>query len=530
MRNCEKEIRIGLSAAAIFGALSGDFIKKDGRALAQTPIVRSAETLIPPLQTEITEKLVVSPIEEGEEGSRGLCGAIDLNWINQTRDEEINSLNRRLASAAPAEEGAIQRSIEIYRIEKEEYNNMDENKDGKIDSQEFNRRRGIIYARTYPLKHQKVENKPDGLYDENGNLVTPERLEQVKEPLTVIVEAGIFRQLEPYLNQYKLDLEQEGRYKVRFFFCNNCTKEEIKNLLISSNSSGVLMVGDLPTAWFRNVFDTASGMMEYVYPDDLYFMDLNGVWGGETPCLPWWKEVPVTCFTNHQGEINPEIIFGRLVSPVQDREIELLINYFRKNHDYRTGNFILPFRSLNYLQNSGEAGLRWVEAINRVYPIMETVDLPITSKRDYILRWQNGYEHLWVDSHASGKTQFFPDGIVTYVDVRDKKPKFHFYGLHGCSIANYTEQDCIGLWYVFQNSNYGLLATGATKITCIYDYEKFYNSLAESQNFGEAFREQFRGNAWDRWCFGGFTFLGDPTLKIFPRQEKPLIFFPFVVK
>jgi len=350
-----------------------------------------------------------------------------------------------------------------------------------------------------------------------------------KREIDVIIEAGIYRQLYEHLIRYKTDLENEGEYEARIFQCNDCTKEQIKTLLINSGSSGVLMVGDLPVAWFRNVFDTASGMIEYVYPDDLYYMDLNGEWGGEMSALPWWKEAPVTCFTIHQGDVNPEIIFGRLVSPTQDKEVELLTNYFRKNHNYRTGNFVLPFRSLNYLQNDGLEGWECVEAIGRIFPVMETVDLPITSKADYLSRWTKGYENLLVSSHAGGKTQYFPDGVVFFYEVRDRKPAFNFYTLHGCAIANYTEDDCIGVWYVFQNSNYGLAANGTTKISCVYDSEVFYNALAESKNIGEAFKLQYTGRAWDRWCFGGFTSLGDPTLKILPHENKVnLVFLPLV--
>ena len=143
-----------MAALAFGGLIGGGLAEGQKKNLNPTPIVRPIESFDLPPRPELQVAEWIP---------------LDLNLVIQLLDQEIESLEQKLSLASKEEKDSLQRSVEIKKIEKEEYQKMDENNDGKIDYQEYNKRAPEIYVRTYPLKHQKIEDKEQGFMTRKEN-------------------------------------------------------------------------------------------------------------------------------------------------------------------------------------------------------------------------------------------------------------------------------------------------------------------------------------------------------------------------
>nr|MCW1949385.1 hypothetical protein [Candidatus Shapirobacteria bacterium] len=295
---------------------------------------------------------------------------------------------------------------------------------------------------------------------------------------------------------------------------NGCTKEEIKSILKEKGTVGAVFVGDLPSAWYyTNGCFGWSGNIE-IFPTDLYYMDLNGVWGGE---MNDYEEKP---FSSHTGNIKPEIFVARLATPVESEEIDLLKMYFKKNHKFRNFGNNISNNSLSYIDNDWSYWAKdWGKQVGLAYQSSTVVnDMETTNGFDYKNRWRTGYEHLLVAVHSNYYQHFFDpsteNGRASWVEVKEEKPAVNFYNLFACSNALYTVENYMAGWYIFQDSDYGLTAVGSTKTGSMLFFDKFYESLSVN-NFGIAFRDWLSGeNVYSDKCwFGGMVMIGDPTLK-----------------
>ncbi len=155
---------------------------------------------------------------------------INKKWLSKEENKQLNTLKR---------------STEAKQIALTEYSLMDENKDGKIDYDEFNAKTVDVSEKIYQRRHSKIENKSDGFYRVSQSSVS------TTNTLKVIIEAGIYEGLLDSLEQYKADVEAEYEYEVEFYLCNGCTKEEIKAALQAEGTVGAVLIGDLPSAWFK---------------------------------------------------------------------------------------------------------------------------------------------------------------------------------------------------------------------------------------------------------------------------------------
>lgn len=473
---------------------------------------------------------------------------IELSSLNQEIDKEVAELTEKLTkNPTLKQKDILNRSLQIKQITKEEHNLMDENKDGKIDYQEFNLRTAELYSQTYPLMHTGVEGKPKGVFDQKNQKVDQtylNKLNQIK-PLSnnrflIVIEGGLYDPANPEqspikngLRQYILDIQAEGKYLPEIFSCNNCTKEEIRNLLSTTGVVGTVFVGSLPSAWAELYMGEAL-QGEEIFPIDLYFMDLDYDWGEEGVCSgPAFNPFPenTPCFFIREGQplIHSDIFFGRLTSPLESDEVELLNNYFRKNHLYRIGRLSLAKRALIYIDDvvakSSSSFLRDVSVYYNDYILVD--DEETTSALDYTSRFDDGFEHLFLIAHSNYHSHDFyvPSlqafTVVDFNQIRDLKPHFVFYTLSNCSNSLYTVENYLSGWYTFQRGDYGLLTLGFTKTVAPRGrslYTPLYDSLRSTNNFGVAFKNWFTSLehfGYDQlYLFGGATLIGDPTLAL----------------
>ena len=180
----------------------------------------------------------------------------------------------------------------------------------------------------------------------------------------IIVNSSIQPSIQNSLDQYVLDLENEG-YSVTIYAASGGTPNDLRAYLqgqLPNGLVGCLLVGDLPVPWYQ-VFDDFYGYPGSVlslyaeFPIDLYYMDLDGTWTDVYNAQGQAK--PDGIYDGHSdgsGDRYPEIWVGRLTTPlgtapVRQDEATLLQNYFRKNHAYRTGGIILSNRALAYVDD-----------------------------------------------------------------------------------------------------------------------------------------------------------------------------------
>ena len=205
----------------------------------------------------------------------------------------------------------------------------------------------------------------------------------------VAVNSEVFPDLTAELTQYTSDLQAAG-YAVRIDTLRGSDPAVLRALLQGiANLKGVLLVGELPVAWYE---DDWGGSAPEEFPCDLYFADLNGTFvDNDHDGL----------YDDHTGNVAPEIWVGRLYArPLTwDDEVRLLKHYFAKNHLYRTGGLVLPDRGLCFndedWSGSGNCGL------TAIYPTVTVIEDSRTTAANYRTELVNGYEWIHVMSHSS---------------------------------------------------------------------------------------------------------------------------------
>lgn len=273
------------------------------------------------------------------------------------------------------------------------------------------------------------------------------------------------------------------------------------------------------------------------FPCDLYFMDLDGIWGDSDSD---------GMFDNHDGYMAADIWAGRLVSsPMQyygDTEISIISNYFRKNHRYRFGDLRLDDHSLAFIDNDWNS-YGWGFDVAMAYPNTDSVvDIYETCRENYISYLRalsdNRYEHVLICSHSSPFEHYIYYNQYYYQLFHNYEIEYLMmqalsYNLFACSNARYVEIDNMGGWYIFE-TEYGLLSVGSTKTGSMLCFDDFYWPLGQGATFGEAFliwaqqnMETCAGDISRPW-FYGMCIQGDPTLKV-ARFQDYLVYCSYVL-
>ena len=351
----------------------------------------------------------------------------------------------------------------------------------------------------------------------------------------VIVHSSIYTTVEPSLEQYATDIENEG-FSVIIIESRqlqNETPQDIRSLLqnlMNDNLVGALFVGDIPGVWIQVGDETIL--------TDMYYKDLNG---------SWLDSDGDGVYDEHSGDVTPEIWVGRLkASPIAADEAPLVNNYFAKNHNYRNGLLVLPWwRSLAYID---DYGLNWTQetelSLSEVYSEVTLVTDPaITTARDYESRLEDpfGYEWIYLMCHGSYDFHTFRvpeeqnpsswDGTVFSWQYCSIDPRAFFYLFFVCSATEYTKSGYLAGSAIFADT-YGLLAIGSTTDMFSFSSLEFFSALSEGKTIGDAFQIWFlqlsqesnglQEKSQYQTIFYGLTIVGDPTLKLY-RKENVLL-------
>jgi PKD repeat protein len=364
---------------------------------------------------------------------------------------------------------------------------------------------------------------PGRFVAEFASLTPAMRQDKRASRFDVIVNTFLYDAISASLDQYVADLTAD-EYDVAVIKVSGGTAEEFRNLLINEYSLGMVgcvLIGNLPIAWYESECWEEKEHEEF--PCDLFYMDLDGLFGDSDSDGR---------YDTHTGDVTPEIWIGRLTaSPLTmggSTEVELLQNYFRKNHLYRTGRLSVGSRALVYIDDdwASESG-SWSYDVSHAYSTRTLVDdLTTTCASDYTKRLPQGYDLIEVCVHSSPSLHSFkvPSGSwsdVTNSQIKSIDPQAHFYNLFACSNARFVETNYMGGWYVFCDT-YGLAAVGSAKTGSMLEFGAFYEPFGQGKTFGEAFSDWFTargGDGFEPWevCwYYGMTLCGDPTLRKLP--------------
>ena len=350
-----------------------------------------------------------------------------------------------------------------------------------------------------------------------------------KDKVMIIVNSSIYPAISSRINQYSTDLESQS-YEVSLITTSGGTPQNIKSLLQNeTNLVGAVLVGDLPVPWFQ-IIETWDNGATYEYeefPCDLYYMDLNGTWTDTKHYDPTSQSFIAGAdgmFESHTGNVEPDIWVGRLTANTltSGNEIDLVNNYFDKNHDYRSAQTPINTRAITYIDDDWSG---WTTCgLDFVYSDVTVVnDKEITRGTDYKNRLDDNYLwiHVCANSWSGGHAFKFNNGndwdYVYVDDIKTIDPLAYFYNLFASSNARYVEENYMGGWYIFVDS-YGLGALGSTKTGSMLTFQDFYNPLADGATLGDAFKQWFAQRAsggfedWEKAWFYGMTLLGDPAL------------------
>jgi hypothetical protein len=384
---------------------------------------------------------------------------------------------------------------------------------GNISSKVNDSRDG--HEEEYPPRHMTARLNGTGATEEMSGWGAG--IPDAGEKVLVIVEENLSFEILSVLQQFSDDLTGEGYIPVIESWSGG-TADSLRDHIVAiydlGKLDGVLMIGDLPIAWFE---DSYWGYEEF--PIDYYFMELDGTWSDNDSD---------GMFENLSGDEGPEIWVGRLYASqlTWGGEIEIIRNYFEKNHAYRTGAISLPHRGLAFVDDDWSY---WGDCyLDYAYSDVATItSYNQTTASNYKSNISDSYEWVHLCAHSCPWAHTFMinggypgGGSVMNCEVHALMPPAFFYNLFNCSGTRYTETDNIGTWYALM-SNYGLAAVGSSKTGSMLYFDEFYRPLGSGESIGDAYQDWFDEQARygfsgdERAWYFGLNILGDPTVTIF---------------
>ncbi len=337
------------------------------------------------------------------------------------------------------------------------------------------------------------------------------------ESIAIMVQKDDYAILRPYLKQYARDIASAFNFKVRIFrgiwSKPSDVRAHLQKIHRVFNISGCILVGNFPHVSYRAIYNKDT---TFVFPTDMYYMDLDGTWIDENGDSIFEARVDDTV----------EIWVGRIKPPVDDAN--LILDFLGKNHEYRMGTLEVPKRAFIFQDNDGEIwGPRRIEVLKALYDhtdILAVYTEEETTKANYINTLNMGHEFLFINAHGNPYTQGISEPIggksFTYIDAKNLEKGCLFYLLFSCRVGRYNINNYLAGWYVFGNS-IGLAALASTTAWESIDHEMFINKLSDHY-VGRAFFEIIKyadlmassDPIVARNMYYGATLIGDPLLRL----------------
>jgi hypothetical protein len=371
---------------------------------------------------------------------------------------------------------------------------------------------------TPPMSGEEIKAKYYSGLPFQLNVVYKTDTDKWASPFLIIVNGDLYPEIEDKLVlEYIPLLEGEG-ITVEVWTALYGTPEDLRNAMADYYAEHgyyyCMQVGEFPPPLSEIGFFEGESTP---YPIDLFFMDLDGTWE-DTDSNGYYD--------THTGNVEPDIAFGRLAAYTLNyqgnNEAALINHYLDKDMAYRRGEVTdIQQRALAFIDDDWFPNAQnWADCLSWVYSDTTLIADNTTIASVYRDVLDDNYEYIFLAAHSNPNLHQFKVGgdwesdYVTYNNIYDIQPVAEHYNFFCCSAAQYTYNNYIVGWYIFNNGNYGLTGTGSAKTGSMLNYEDFYPVLAFGEPFGEAFRWWF--SVWgesDRQWFYGMTLIGDPLLK-----------------
>lgn len=273
---------------------------------------------------------------------------------------------------------------------------------------------------------------------------------------------------------------------------------------------GAILIGDIPTIWFS---PEISFIYDGVFPSDYLFWDLQCTYAVDAQ--------------GHVNQISPvqrpdflkrDIWVGRIKPPtISTDDISLLKNYFERNHEYRTQKspydesiLYYPFITIEQSSSPSNTLQQSIQQEVSKYTAYASDDITIVSSIDttgkdlYLAELSKQREWVVIYAHGTPTSQDLAVPIYRY-QIQSAQPGAMCYSLLSCSNGNFTRDNYLGGWYLFEGE--GLVVYAFTAQTQMSNVHWYYYALPLSAGvrFGEAaLHDQYLT----------LTILGDPTLQM----------------
>jgi hypothetical protein len=332
------------------------------------------------------------------------------------------------------------------------------------------------------------------------------------ESLLLLVDDGMYGDIEASIGQYRSDLEDEGYGSVLHRW-EGGTAADVKLLLkqfvISHGIGGAFFIGALPSAWYE--LEGLTGHEEF--PCDIFYMDLDASWQDHDGDGMWDSHSP----------LDLEIFVSRIAGAPQSMGF-----YFDKIHAYKGGSlsvqesaFIFKDNAWSDYNRGSTHGLDNIYGTIRIWEDVARTSVPsylaqlTADGAEFVYQWIHSYPPLLCFEHED-RFQYLSTTDISVHNINGL-----FYNLFNCSASRYTENN-LAAAYLLQ-TDYGLATTGSTKPGGNYYPKAFHYLLGQDSSWGEAFKGWYNnyGVTDDRW-FLGMVLLGDPMLKPTKTVQKVL--------
>ncbi len=342
----------------------------------------------------------------------------------------------------------------------------------------------------------------------------------------VVLTEGMADSLAPgLLEEWMADIQAEG-LTVGAVELTWSAPEEIRAWLAGLHAdglSGLVFVGDVPTAWAALEDYANEDRSNETFPTDYYYWDLDGEWQDHWTGYPaGGVPGPDGIYDGWEGDLYPEIYVGRILTSVilYGNQYQLVEDYLTRLHQWRLNGDPAP-NALCYVDDDWSSwGTGYRNSMMLLYPDVELVSqVDSTNGTDYRQnRLPAGY--TWISPFVhSGPTlhQWSPGPNTTSGHIWTDQPPSRFYNLFACSNARFTSDWCMACVYVFGTQT-GLAAVGSTKSGAMLQFNQFYDPLGQGGTFGTAMFEwwwyiQDGGfSQTEKYWHLGMTILGDPTI------------------
>jgi hypothetical protein len=266
-------------------------------------------------------------------------------------------------------------------------------------------------------------------------------------------------------------------------------KKIIKKDYEKNSIKGVLLVGNLPAAWYEELSDFGNGDKSYEqFPTDYYLMDIDGKWNDNDKN---------GIFDEHPKPLTVEIFTARILGTAKE-----IKNYFMRVHKYKSeGSFFSPRSFFSFIDddwngNQNTINQKWdLDSIyNNNYHRLEAKTN--TTKETYIdFMTKTGAEFVYQWIHSDPQDIYFndnfspnPANILKLDELTKYNVSGSFYNLFDCSISRFTESEG-NIATTYTHSKFGLATIGSTKTGGIFNPQVFNTALSNGENWGESYKK-----------------------------------------